>query len=293
MLAIRCCDQFGSFFFFFFLQAQWRGLGSVLVEAYSAVDEARSTFHPCAIIEIVQISPDTKTLVLAPRRSEAAGAREDWRFSAGQHLIVKRMEPGGGGGYATRSYTPIGSGITVPVPGRELDVEQAFELLVKVYPHGQLSSHIGGLGVGDDLLCTRAVGGGGDIPAGLAEHDAIGFIAGGTGITPMLPIMQAMGPVQQGHLVFCNRAEQDILMRDRPEKLDSTRFRTTHLLSSPDPQQPWTGLTGHISVEIIAAALPAPSATRPMVVFVCGRLSFTKLVVGLLERLGHTAHGFS
>ena len=75
------------------LQAQWGGLGSVLVEAYNAVDEARSTFHPCAIVEIVQISPDTKTLVLAPRRSEAAGAR-DWHFGAGQHLIVKRMEPG-------------------------------------------------------------------------------------------------------------------------------------------------------------------------------------------------------
>ena len=136
------------------------------VEAHNAVDTARATFHPCGIIEIAQITPDTKTLVLAPRRSEAASTR-DWRFGPGQHLIVKRMEPGGGGGYATRSYTPIRSAIAVPVPGRELDVEQAFELLVKVYPDGLLSRHIGGLRVGDDLLCTRAVGGS-DVPAGLA-----------------------------------------------------------------------------------------------------------------------------
>ena len=109
----------------------------------------------------------------------------------------------------------------------------------------------------------------------------------------MLPIIQAMRPGQKGHLVFCNRAEQDILMRDRLDKLDPTRFSTTHLLSSPDPQKPWPGLTGHISAEILAEALPAPSATRPMMVFVCGRLSFTKVVVGLLEQLGHTSHVFS
>ena len=78
-----------------------------------------------------------------------------------------------------RSYTPISSDVH---PGY-------FDLMIKSYPQGNISRHLGTLKVGD----TMKVKG----PRGAMVYEpnmvrAFGMIAGGTGITPMLQIIRAV-----------------------------------------------------------------------------------------------------
>lgn len=56
--------------------------------------------------------------------------------------------------------------------------DSVFDLLVKVYPDGLVSSHIGRLALGDSLLCTAPLGVFSELLKGV---DALGMVAGGTG----------------------------------------------------------------------------------------------------------------
>ena len=78
------------------------------------------------------------------------------------------------GGYAIRSYTPTeqGSGY--------------FDLIVKTYPQGRVSSHLASLEIGQRVEFRG--------PRGDYEHQPgrLGMIAGGTGITPMLQVCSVL-----------------------------------------------------------------------------------------------------
>ncbi len=58
------------------------------------------------------------------------------------------------------------------------------------------------------------------------------MIAGGTGITPMLQILDALvrerGPGIEVSLLFCNQTEEDILLRDH---IESYKVRRNEICS--------------------------------------------------------------
>lgn len=88
----------------------------------------------------------------------------------GRHLQVRVPQ---GDSFAVRSYTP-----THAQPG-------SFELIVKTYAQGKVSSHLASLQIGDAVEFRG--------PRGDYEHQPncrLGMIAGGTGITPMLQVRQ-------------------------------------------------------------------------------------------------------
>ena len=93
--------------------------------------------------------------------------------------------------------------------------EPELEFVIKSYPdHDGVTEQIAGLTVGDEVLI-------GD-PWGAIKNKGgpALFIAGGAGITPFIPILRkrrASGQIGETRLVFSNRTEADIILRDEWE----------------------------------------------------------------------------
>ena len=143
-----------------------------------------------------------------------------------------------------RSYTPISSDVH---PGY-------FDLMIKSYPTGNISRHLGTLKVGD----TMKVKG----PKGAMVYTpnmvrSFGMIAGGTGITPMLQIVRAIlrgrgkGDKTEVNLIFANVDEKDILLKEEIDGLvkQDSNFSLYYVLNNP-PEK-WSGGVGFVTADMI------------------------------------------
>jgi cytochrome-b5 reductase len=151
-----------------------------------------------------------------------------------------------------RSYTPISSDVT---PGY-------FDLLVKSYPTGNISRHLATLKVGDTMK-VKGPKGNMIYSPNLVRH--FGMIAGGTGITPMLQIINAVvrgrntGDRTEIDLLFANVNEEDILMRDELDALakKDPNVRVHYVLNNPPAG--WKGEVGFVTADMIKVSFFLPS----------------------------------
>jgi len=196
----------------------------------------------------------------------------------GRHITLKGTLDGA---EVMRPYTPV----------TDDDTRGRVDFVVKVYPAGRVSRLLGGLGVGEAIL---AKGPRGRFVYAPGAHAAIGMVAGGTGITPMLQVAKAVlkDPKAAGteliSLVFANVTEADILCRDELDALASAhpgRFKVTYTLDEPGPG--WSGAAGRVSGQLLQAALPPPGPG--VLVCRCGPGPMTKAVGALLEEAGYGA----
>ena len=146
-----------------------------------------------------------------------------------------------------RSYTPISSDEN---PGY-------FDLLIKSYPQGNISKHMGTLKIGDTMKVKGPKGAMVYAP-GLVKR--FGMIAGGTGITPMLQIIRAIvrGRPRNGgsdntevDLIFANVNYEDILLKEDLDALakEDPGFRVYYVLNNP-PEK-WDGGIGFCTPDMI------------------------------------------
>ncbi|CAL9779047.1 unnamed protein product [Musa acuminata subsp. burmannicoides] len=168
-----------------------------------------------------------------------------------------------------RAYTP-----TSPV-----DEVGFLELLIKVYfkgenpkfPNGGLmSQHLESLPIGSTLDIKGPLGhieytGRGNFVVNGKPRLArrLAMIAGGSGITPMYQVIQAVlrDPEDRTemHLVYANRSEDDILLwdeldgwaRDRPEQ-----FKVWYVIDEAKRGEEWRYSTGFITESILREHLP-------------------------------------
>lgn len=166
----------------------------------------------------------------------------------GQHVSARAVIDGKD---VMRSYTPT----SLPT---DLGF---FDLVVKSYPQGLLSKHFGEMVVGD-FLEFRGPKGSFNYTPNMCR--AIGMIAGGTGITPMLQIIHAIltNPNDKTlvSLIFGNVTEEDILLRDQLDELSRQhkQFSVYYVLNKP-PQN-WSGGVGFVTKDIIKSHCPAPAS---------------------------------
>jgi cytochrome-b5 reductase len=142
-----------------------------------------------------------------------------------------------------RSYTPISSDVN---PGY-------FDLLIKSYPAGNISRHLATLNVGDKMKVRGPKGAMVYTPNMVRRF---GMIAGGTGITPMLQICQAIrrgrkeGDKTEVDLIFANVNEEDILLREDLDSLNKEDgFNVYYVLNNPPSG--WTGGEGFVTADMI------------------------------------------
>ena len=199
-----------------------------------------------------------------------------------------------------RSYTPISSDEN---PGY-------FDLLIKSYPQGNISKHMGTLKLGDTMK-VRGPKGAMVYSPGLVKR--FGMIAGGTGITPMLQIIRAIvrGRPRNGgqdttevDLIFANVNFEDILLKEDLDSLakEDPGFRVYYVLNNP-PEQ-WDGGVGFCTPEIMKvrqgskkaslfllyadtmqARLPAPAPD--MKLLMCGPPPMISAMKKAAESLGY------
>ncbi|GFR45811.1 hypothetical protein Agub_g7267 [Astrephomene gubernaculifera] len=183
------------------------------------------------------------------------------------------------------------------------DARGYLDLVVKVYDKGVMSKHIDSLKVGDTLEMKGPIK---KYPYEPNCKKHIGMVAGGTGIAPMLQVIDAIlsNPEDktQISLVYANMSEADIILKDQLDKLAAAhpqQFRVYYVVDKPNwGGLFWRGGVGYVTRDMLAARLPAPG--RDSLVMVCGppgmmtAVSGNKApnfsqgeVTGLLKELGY------
>jgi cytochrome-b5 reductase len=182
-------------------------------------------------------------------------------------LLVKApigSDDGQGGRKAVlRPYTPT----TLPGSKGEL------ELVVKSYPTGVMSKHLASLKPGDSLDFKGPIA---KFPYKPNERAHVGMIAGGTGITPMLQVIEHAlrdgSDKTRFSLVFANVSEGDILLKKRLDALAAahpSRLAVRYLVEKPSFGGIfWKGGVGRVTEEEVRREMPAPG--KGGIVFVCG-----------------------
>ncbi|KAH7054728.1 nitrate reductase [Linnemannia elongata] len=192
-----------------------------------------------------------------------------------------------------RAYTPT----SLP------DRQGHLDLVVKIYfkdtdprfpAGGVVSQYLGAMAIGDSIAIKGPVGSFTYHGQGQYSHSSgrkgkclqIGMICGGTGLTPMYQIIQAIladktQDATKVSLLFGNRTEDDILMRkdieDAGNGLGPDRFHLWHVLSEEKPEG-WKYGTGYLNKSMIEEHLfprqgSAPDSTDDLssrIVLLCG-----------------------
>ncbi|GKV06403.1 hypothetical protein SLEP1_g18301 [Rubroshorea leprosula] len=192
--------------------------------------------------------------------------------------------------YVIRPYTPIS----------DPDAKGYFDLLIKVYPEGKMSQHFASLKPGDVVEVKGPIEKLRYTP-NMKKH--IGMIAGGTGITPMLQVIEAIlknpDDNTQVSLLYANISPDDILLKQKLDILATSHPNLKVFYTVDNPSKNWKGGSGYVSKDMVVKGLPAPGVDT--LILVCGppgmmnHISGNKgkdysqgELAGILKELGYT-----
>ncbi|NGZ10246.1 MAG: hypothetical protein CV088_12795 [Nitrospira sp. LK70] len=161
-----------------------------------------------------------------------------------------------------------------------------FDLTVKRYEAGSVSKHLHDQRIGETVLMSGPNNGGHWVD-GMAKR--VGFVAGGTGITPMISIIRwiLINKIDaELFLIFANKTESDIIFRQEWERnlRDYSNFHCHHVLEQPPLG--WSGDTGRVTSEILRQHLPAPAPDTCL--FLCGPPPMVDALESTLKELGYS-----
>lgn len=173
--------------------------------------------------------------------------------------ITTRANCGKDGMEIIRPYTPVSDNA----------VEGYFDLLIKLYPQGNMSRHIHNMQVGETLDIK------GPFPKyqyKVNEKKHVGMIVGGTGITPMYQVLTHVKHHPEDEtqitLLYANVSFDDIIFKDELDAMQANNknFKVVYILEKPP--QDWNGEVGFITPDLVKKHFPAPAADN--LVFICG-----------------------
>ena len=224
-----------------------------------------------------KVSPDTRRF-----RFSLPSPQHTLGLPLGKHIYLSATV---GGIPVSRPYTPTSL----------RDQKGYFELVIKVYfagvhpkfpDGGKMSQYLEQLDINDTISVKGPRGkmtyrGGGVLAVTdaigrnerVVQVSQIGMIAGGTGITPMYQIIQAIfldeNDTTKINLLFANQTEEDILIREELEQFSRRfpdRFKLWYTLDRPGDD--WIYSKGFINEEMVRERLPAPGDET--LILICG-----------------------
>jgi ferredoxin-NADP reductase len=130
-----------------------------------------------------------------------------YTFEPGQatELTIKEMEE------------KVGKG---PFTFTSLKEEPELEFTIKIYADGELTEELAKLSIGDELVIH-------DVWGSITYHGPGVFIAGGAGVTPFIAILRRLykdRKINDHKLIFSNKAEKDIILKDEFENMLGDNF---------------------------------------------------------------------
>jgi cytochrome-b5 reductase len=224
------------------------------------------------IIEINQVSLDTIRLVCSLPSSYSV-------IGTNVSSSIRIRKPLSGSSYEESASYTITS--TNRVYGK-------FELVVKVYPTGNVSKYIGERKVGDTLEIRGPFD---KYIYTVNSKRVISMVAGGSGIAPMLQIIREIlenpNDNTQLHLLFGNHTVEDIIMKhdlDLLAKSHVNRLALSYFITSNPTNAPLDNnmFIGHINIENMRLLLPSASADH--FVYVCGPPGMMNAICGKKEK---------
>lgn len=240
------------------------------------------------LIEKVEISPDTRLFKFKlPSEEHRLG------LPCGYHMFTQAIIDGK---LVMRAYTPVSSD----------DEKGFFTLCIKVYfagvnpkfpDGGKMSQYMEGMEIGDNLKVKGPLGhfeylGKGEFIVKGKKRSAkkLGFICGGTGLTPAYQILMAvykdMDDATEIYLLYANQTENDILMREELDKMAEERENIHVWYTLDRPDEGWKYSEGFINEQMIRDHIPAPG--EDSFVGMCGPPAMIKFAcLPNLEAIGY------
>ncbi|CDU25307.1 related to MCR1-cytochrome-b5 reductase [Sporisorium scitamineum] len=218
----------------------------------------KDQFVEFTLKEIKPYNHDSATLVFELPDGKKPG------MSVASAVVVKAVDGGlkdDAGKDVIRPYTPI----TSPETAGHMD------FLVKKYPNGKMTTYMHSMKPGDKLAIKGPIA---KFPYKANEFESIGMIAGGSGITPMYQVIQdiASNPSDNTKvtLIYSNKTEQDILLREEFDKLAKSDDRFTIVYGLDKLPKGFNGFEGYVTPEVVTKHLPKPELASKTKIFVCG-----------------------
>ena len=230
------------------------------------------------LIEREDLNHDTRRYRFALPVSED-GQDQQLGLPVGQHVMIKATV---GGKPVIRAYTPLGHGLGYV----DFVIKAYFPSLPRFPAGGLLTMHMEKLEVGDALQFKGPIGEfifecdepAGSPPAftvgseGKTTYRSLGFIAGGSGITPCLQVANAVVVADLDvtvHLLCANKTPADVLcMADLEQLASDPRVHVWHTVSKAADDTRWPFSTGCIDEAMLRAHMPPPGERTH--VLMCG-----------------------
>ncbi|KAJ4818314.1 Nitrate reductase [Rhynchospora pubera] len=224
----------------------------------------------CTLIAKTETSTDTRIFRFAlPSSEQVLG------LPTGKHIFLSAMVDGK---LCLRAYTPTSHS----------DVKGYLDLLVKVYfkgenpkfPHGGvMSQYLDSLPIGSTIDIKGPLGdieytGRGNFLVNGERRFAkrLAMIAGGTGITPIYQVIQAIlcdqpHDTTEMHVVYANRTEDDILLRedlDKWARMYPKQLKVWYVVNEvKHPEIGWKYDVGHVNEDILKTHVPFGKNVMP------------------------------
>ena len=169
---------------------------------------SKKEFTALKVKRNVKLSPNVhKVTVALPTPTDTLG------MTVAGMLMVEGPKRDGSGVVA-RPYTPV----------TRDDVTGYMQLVVKDYDEGNVSSHICSRNPGDELKVKGCFT---KIKVEANKWKRVGMVAGGSGLTPCLQVVEELLSLEddmtQINLLFCNRNEDEIFLREHLDRLAERR----------------------------------------------------------------------
>ena len=117
------------------------------------------------------------------------------------------------------------------------------------------------------------------------EHDKIGMLSGGIGITPLRSICRYCTDKQLNTnvvLLYGNETEEDIVFREQFEEMQkqNENLKVVHTISKPS--KGWKGYTGYINRDMVKKEIPD---YKERTFYICGPPKMVEAMENLLKEL--------
>lgn len=140
--------------------------------------------------------------------------------------------------------------------------------------HGRFTSYLDTAKIGDTYLMSGPYGQFRFVPN---EDKKVLFIAGGTGLAPMMSMLRYVENLNSDNdivLIYSVRFPNEIIRKEELEGLEKKlKMKLVVTVTRPQDGDGWTGEKGHIGQEMIRKYAPDYKERK---VYVCGPLAFTK-----------------